>query len=98
MSKLYQGTNKENIEGKDTYLYFNCPACKEIHGIMYPKWSWNKNYDFPTFEPSIKCLGNKICHFFIRDGKFHYCDDCWHSLAGKTVDMVEWDQVWFGDE
>lgn len=36
---------------------------------------------------------NDVCHSFVRDGKIQYLADCTHELAGKTVDMVDWDDV-----
>lgn len=35
----------------------------------------------------------KVCHFFIRNGKMQYCNDCTHSLAGQTVDMKDIEDV-----
>jgi len=34
------------------------------------------------FEPKPR-----RCHFFIKEGKIQYLNDCSHSLAGKTVPM-----------
>lgn len=28
------------------------------------------------------------CHSFVREGRIQYLDDCDHTLAGQTVDMV----------
>ena len=30
----------------------------------------------------------EICHSFISEGKFHFCEDSTHELAGKIVDML----------
>lgn len=35
----------------------------------------------------------KRCHLFVTDGKIHYCGDCHHELAGKTVPMVDFDKM-----
>jgi hypothetical protein len=32
-----------------------------------------------------------ICHSFVTDGKIQFLDDCTHALAGKTVDLPEFD-------
>ena len=32
-----------------------------------------------------------VCHSFVTDGKIQFLGDCTHSLAGKTVDLPEWD-------
>jgi hypothetical protein len=70
-----------------THLFI-CPGCKHpMHGFRItgpePKWSWNGNFDNPTVETR--------CHLFIRNGKIQFLGDCTHELAGKTVDMVEFD-------
>lgn len=31
------------------------------------------------------------CHSFITDGKIQYLSDCFHELAGQTVDLPEID-------
>lgn len=79
-----------------------CPACQVEHQIWtternYNKalWQFNNDMEKPTFSPSVKItIGhhpkpNDICHFFIRDGRIEYCDDCTHSLAGRVVDLPE---------
>ena len=32
-----------------------------------------------------------VCHSFINDGKIQYLSDCTHALAGKTVDLPDWE-------
>lgn len=57
-------------------------------------WDFNGNLERPTFSPSMLIHPNGVhCrdHFFVRDGKIEYLSDCEHTLAGKTVDMVEFD-------
>lgn len=38
---------------------FWCPGCKQIHVISIGSggWSWNADYDRPTFQPSILVTG-----------------------------------------
>jgi hypothetical protein len=31
------------------------------------------------------------CHSFIRDGSIQFLNDCTHILAGKTVEVPDWD-------
>jgi len=31
------------------------------------------------------------CHSFVRAGRIQFLNDCTHELAGKTVDIPEWD-------
>lgn len=65
------------------------------------KWEFNGDLDRPTFSPSYllwhpgmrggKATGERtnICHSFIKDGKIQFLNDCFHHLAGKTVDLPE---------
>lgn len=79
---------------------FHCPGCGYGHSFRVtgdntrPQWTWNGSLDRPTFHPSL--LINRDhrpsrCHLFVTDGKIKYQPDCHHALAGKTVDMVDWD-------
>jgi hypothetical protein len=34
-----------------------------------------------------------ICHSFIRNGEWQFLDDCTHELKGKTVPMVDLDEL-----
>ena len=50
--------------------------------------------DKPTFNPSLLCNRNdpkSICHSVITDGMIAFGTDCYHKLAGKTVDMPDWE-------
>lgn len=53
------------------------------------KVSWsepsNTEYEFDDRSKDIQ----KVCHFFVRDGKIEYCSDSTHDLKGKTVDMIQ---------
>ena len=31
------------------------------------------------------------CHTVITDGRIAFQPDCWHALAGQTVEMPDWD-------
>jgi hypothetical protein len=31
-----------------------------------------------------------VCHSHVRDGKIQFLGDCTHELAGKTVDLPDW--------
>lgn len=57
-------------------------------------WTFNGDMDRPTFSPSMLLYANAVHgreHFFVRDGKIEYLQDCDHHLAGMTVDMVDVD-------
>ncbi len=82
---------------------FRCPGCGWPHSINVavdpeapnrPVWDWNGSDEKPTFSPSILVRGgelNGICHSFVRDGQIQFLADCKHDLAGKTVELPDWD-------
>lgn len=37
---------------------FWCPGCEEAH-VVGPSWTFNGDYDRPTFSPSIKVTGKR---------------------------------------
>jgi len=41
-------------------------------------------------EPGFAC---SICHSHVKDGKIQFLGDCTHELAGKTVDLPDWNDV-----
>jgi hypothetical protein len=52
--------------------------------------------DAPTVTPSVRVQGANAdgptcCHFFIKDGKIQYLNDCTHGLAGRTVEIPDFD-------
>jgi hypothetical protein len=79
------------------YIFYRCPGCSEHHWIPVtgPKaWGFDGNLESPTVTPSVKHTWHegeertpKCCHYFLRAGRFEYCGDCTHSLAGQTVPM-----------
>ncbi len=79
----------------------NCPACKHIHIIAVDfafkngaQWTFNCNFQKPTFGPSIKLTSpGYCCHFFVKEGEIKYCNDCTHILAGKTVPLPEFENI-----
>lgn len=95
--------HKYESEGHGTYYYFWCPGCKHCHAYVCnapdgkPNWSFNGNFDKPTFTPSLLIFvtmpdtkeRKTCCHLFVTDGKIAYCGDCPHALNGQTVDMVD---------
>jgi hypothetical protein len=81
-------------------LMFNCPGCKHSHGLRVgwhpkePVWDWNGSMESPTLTPAILCNANDPrlrCHSLVKGGKIQFLDDCFHSLAGQTVDLPDWD-------
>lgn len=83
-------------DGGRGFMFF-CPGCNEHHSFIVarsspgPLWTWNGDMEKPSFSPSLgvgMSMPEHRCHSFVRDGQIQYLDDCYHELAGKTVDMV----------
>lgn len=81
------------------YYSFWCLACQRLHSFVCerpenqqrPSWSFNGDFDKPTFTPSLLQYithpdGTKetLCHLFVREGKIEYCSDN-PTLAGQTL-------------
>lgn len=73
-----------------------------------PRWNWNGDAERPTFSPSIlvtyqanpdadedhkEWRSERRCHSYVTDGRIQFLSDSTHALAGKTVDMVDWEQM-----
>ena len=95
---------KENMDkrlGLPDYFFY-CEGCECDHGIWTDKnrhgsnaWEFNGNLEKPTISPSIKVTMpvkgvNQICHSYIKEGRIQYLTDCTHHLAGKTIDLPEY--------
>jgi uncharacterized protein YodC (DUF2158 family) len=77
---------------------FHCPGCGYDHFVRVkgdgPKWTVSGvDEDRPTVSPSIRVMGQYQCHSFVRDGRIQFLGDCDHSLAGKTIDIPDFDEV-----
>lgn len=81
-----------------------CPACLQLHvfavelppGFSEDIWTFNGDYDKPTFAPSMLVFvpegggrGKTHCHSFVRDGRIEFCSDSPHALSGQTVDLPD---------
>ena len=81
-----------NIEGIDSMYpqwVFNGDVNKPtISPSVLVRWTEPSDKE-EEFEDRTKDI-NKVCHFFIRNGKIEFCGDCTHKLSGQTVDMVEY--------
>lgn len=91
----------EPHQGKQSYR-FVCPGCAQYDEpgstfiathVFNSTWSYNGDGDSPTVSPSILVTGHdeKRCHSFIEEGRIRFLSDCSHSLAGKTVQLLEID-------
>ncbi len=74
------------------YLVF-CPGCECYH-LFDSRWTFNGDFEKPTFDGSM--LVNKDdptsrCHSFLTNGEWQFLQDCFHHLAGQTVDLVDLD-------
>jgi hypothetical protein len=78
--------------------HYMCPGCGWIHAVHVKEpgntekgHTWNGSMDKPTFSPSMLCDWDPAhrCHSYIENGMIRYLSDCWHTLAGKTVEMPE---------
>lgn len=87
-------------------LAFFCPACKAPHfvhvtlGGVDSGWSFNSNYEKPTFFPSVMARGYSerlrtdfVCHSYVFDGQIRFLGDCSHGMIGMTVPLET-----FGDD
>lgn len=113
----YDGANEEAVEWtkkerEKGIIAIMCPGCGCQHELYTKmplsngaKWSFNGDFDKPTFSPSLLIRTGKYvnpdfddegipglsvrCHSFIRDGRIQFLSDCTHALAGKTVELPE---------
>ena len=89
-----------------------CPGCDTFHQVpvnpVNPKgWTFTGTPEKPTLAPSLLVSWDdytdspdtpvkRVCHSFVREGRWEFLSDCTHSLAGQTVDLpekvpAEWD-------
>lgn len=99
MAKVTEISNE-----RGTYMFY-CPGCKCSHAYYTkddefdgspltcskPIWHFNGDIEKPTFNPSLKNTypDGKVCHLFVENGKIKYCDDCYHELKSKTIEMED---------
>ena len=78
-------------DGKVGGVMIYCPGCK-THHVFDERWTFNGDYENPTFSPSMLCNANcqrTRCHSFVRNGKIEFLSDCAHELAGQTMDLPD---------
>ena len=68
------------------------------HYVDSGHWTWNGRLDLPTFAPSVRTwsgtvdgVDQRVCHSYVLDGQIQFLGDCWHALAGQTVDLPAWE-------
>lgn len=91
---------------QDGHILFWCPGCDGAHMIRIAgphAWGYNGNADAPTFTPSVLVQYNgpdadqpgrppAVCHSFVTDGRIRFLGDSTHGLAGRTVDLPDFDE------
>jgi len=96
LSKKFYQLCDNDIECRIVYF---CPGCRCSHWLRirgsHPVWSvTGLDTDTPTVSPSILVNQHDVkrrCHSFIRNGKIEFLVDCYHELAGQTVDLPDFD-------
>jgi hypothetical protein len=94
----YLGDGNLGPRGGKMYV-FHCPGCNNAHPfeIEAPNgagWTWNGSLTQPTFTPSLLCNADyppARCHSFVTGGQIQFLSDCWHQLAGQTVEIPDWE-------
>ena|ERR1700719_2851794 len=91
---------------EENHLGFDCPGCGFGHGVTVngrknergASWQWNGSLDAPTFKPSVFVFKDLLpdkqdrrCHSVITDGRIQFLPDCFHKLAGQTVELPDRD-------
>lgn len=89
MSVLRHASDKD---GKNGVWILWCPGCEQLHQLD-ERWTKTGTDEKPTFRPSLVTHLDKTnkCHLFVREGRLQFLGDCWHKLAGQTVEMKEFD-------
>ena len=82
------------------YVWWKCPGCGHKHGLpikdashlgnSQASWEWNGSVEKPTLTPSVNIVSDS-CHFFIKEGNVEFCSDSKHKLAGRTVEIPEFE-------
>lgn len=97
------------IETRNGYT-IRCPVCQwhsfPKQGKPGASWTFNGNFEKPTFTPSMNESTNSPehpyynprvpsgrCHFILTDGVMNFCSDCTHELAGQSRPLEPWPEV-----
>ena len=68
-----------------------------IHGVD-KRWTFNDDLNKPTFSPSLlirypTSKKENVCHSFIKNGNIQFLSDCTHDLAGRTVEIPDFETL-----
>jgi hypothetical protein len=96
MAKIRVNENiHDGIKFYHTQYLYKCLGCGYVHAFALRSEGGNHEFNMdlerPTISPSLlqNFSPGRICHSFIRDGKIQYLSDCWHYLAGQTIELPE---------
>jgi hypothetical protein len=71
-------------------IFYKCPGCGYEHCFSPKVHQFNGDLFNPTVSPSL-LLNNPqnyhTCHSFVKNGMIEFLSDCWHHLAGQTVEL-----------
>lgn len=73
-------------QGEGGVLFFRCPGCRESHIIRVKDgtgrgWTFNGDFDRPTFAPSVLVSGNKV----VKDENGTWTGDWERDAAGNLI-------------
>lgn len=93
---MYKAVVGKDREGNEVHLIF-CPGCGCGH-MFDKRWTFNGDLDKPTFRASMLVRHHRfgkdiLCHSFVTDGRIEFLSDSTHELAGKTVDLPDFDDM-----
>jgi hypothetical protein len=88
------------LEGQVWGYAFLCPGCNHSHVFHVQgskTWSFNGDFEKPTFAPSLlnTCPDHpdprlRRCHLNLTAGTLVFHGDSSHSLAGVSVTLALW--------
>lgn len=70
--------------GDDTYQFWYCPGCREIHFFKNSLFTYNGNSSSPTFDPGY--VWDNKCSGVINLGTIAY-DECTHQYANTEISL-----------
>lgn len=87
-------------ESDPNLVYFQCSGCGEPHALSVNgevgadgiSYLWNGDVNSPTIDNEVvkHMSAANICHAQIVAAQITYFADSWHSLAGQTVTIPDW--------
>jgi hypothetical protein len=102
--RFHYGTHIDKEGAEIRSLYWMCPGCEDIHRVTVSGkncWSLTLKDDLPTVMPSVlvhpwkskdpQYKSQPRCHGHLVAGRYVFCADCEHKLAGQTVDLPEFE-------